>query len=181
MTQITENSWEHAYCIFCRSGTEEKVASNLMQQQDKVLAMPVYQEKHQSKGGVKTLVREVMLPGYVFLYSETPQNTDRSLIRGTPNALRILSDADGTSELYGANLDYARWVIHYSGLISCSKAIRIGSRVQITEGPLKDYEGCIREISKKNRNGRVEIPFMGQTIRVWLPFEWVEETVPKTE
>ena len=176
MTQVTGDNWEHAYCIFCRSGMEEKVAANLMRQHDDLLAMPVYQEKHQSKGGVKSLVREVMLPGYVFLYSQAPQNNDRGLIRGAPNALKVLSDADGAAELYGANLEYARWVLHYSGLITCSKAIRLGSRVQITEGPLKDYEGCIREISKKNRNGKVEIPFMGQTIRVWLPFEWVEET-----
>ena len=176
MTEVNENNWEHAYCIFCRSGTEEKVAAELIRQHDGLLAMPVYQEKHQSRSGVKSLVREVMLPGYVFVYTRDIPDDERKFTRGNPNALRILSDADGAAELYGDNLDYARWVMRYSGLIRCSKAVRVGSRIRITEGPLKDYEGYIREISKKNRNGRIEIPFMGQTIKAWLPFEWVEET-----
>jgi transcription antitermination factor NusG len=114
-----------------------------------------------------------MLPGYVFIFADGCKNIKRISLNS--NVLRLLRDTDGVYELYGENLEYARWVLQYDGLIKCSKAIRLGSRIKVTDGPLKDYEGHIKEVSKKNRNGRVELVFMGRTLSVWLPFEWVEE------
>lgn len=166
----------NAYCLFCRVGYEEKVAQTITMQNTNILALPVLQEKHQSKNGTRTLIKQVMLPGYVFIYANYP--IEMKYILCDSKALRFLKDTEGCCELYGENLKYAKWVLRYNGLLECSKAMRLGSRVKIIEGPLKDYEGYIREISKKNRNGRIEMTFMGQTISAWLPFEWVEEGLP---
>jgi transcription antitermination factor NusG len=177
---LTENNFHYStddniivYCLFCRVGSEEEVANTInKQQQDNLLALPVLQEKHRSINGVRSIVVQVMLPGYVFVYSTGSIPMERILQNS--KAMRFLSDTQGDYELYGYNLEYAKWLLNYKGLICCSKALRVGSRVQVVEGPLKDYEGHIKEISKKNRNGRIETKFMGQEISVWLPFEWVE-------
>lgn len=35
-------------------------------------------------------------------------------------------------------------------------------------------EGYIIEYSKKNRNCLVELEFMNQKTKVWVPFEWLD-------
>ena len=174
-----ENTWSKeckynkAYCLFCCVGYERKVAEAITKNHESLMAFPVLQEKHQSKNGIRTLVKQVMLPGYVFIY--TNEEMPMGQILCNSKALRFLKDTEGACELSDNNLEYAKWVLEYNGLITCSKAVRLGSRVKVVDGPLKDYEGYIMEISKKNRNGRVEMTFMGRSINVWLPFEWVEE------
>lgn len=170
-TQDCKNDYRKVFCVFCQAGYEEKVAAEIMKKNDSILALPVLQEKHRSQNGVRTIVKQVMLPGYIFIFSN--ENISEALFLRKSKVLRFLKDTEGTSELYGDNLKYAQWVLKYFGIIRCSKAMRIGSRVKVVEGPLKEYEGYIKEISKKNRNGRVEMVFMGQLISVWLPFEWV--------
>ena len=168
-----QENYTNAYCLFCNAGYEQNVAGVINRRNKDVLAMPVLQEKHKSKNGVRSVIRQVMLPGYVFIYSKEMLHLQSLLCHS--KALRVLKDTEGGCELHGENLKYAKWVLHYKGLIGCSKAVRLGNRVKIMEGPLKDCEGLITEISKKNRNGRVEMMFMGHAVNIWLPFEWMEE------
>jgi transcriptional antiterminator NusG len=166
-------SYTNAYCLFCSAGYEQKVAGIINRRNKDILAMPVLQEKHKSTNGVRSVVRQVMLPGYVFIYAKEMLHLKSLLCHS--KALRLLKDTEGDCELYGENLKYAQWVLSYDGLIGRSKAVRLGGRVKIVEGPLKECEGCITKISKKNRNGRIEMMFMGHAIDIWLPFEWMEE------
>ena len=162
----------NAYCIFCSVGNEQKIANLINEQCSGIYALSIMMEKHHSKNGVKSIVRQTLLPGYVFIYSMREIPTERIL--RSSKVIRLLKDTDGECKLYGENLEYAKWVLKYKGMIGCSKAIQLGSRVQVVEGPLKDYEGMIKEVSKKNRNGRIEIAFMGRLLSIWLPFEWVQ-------
>jgi len=171
---LSANAYTYAYCLFCYTGYEERAAQEIRKQCPGVYALPIFQEKHRSQNGKRTIVKEVMLPGYLFLFTDKPLFNTRS-IRNS-KTLKLLKDGEGIAALYGENLSYARWVLRYDGLIGTSKAARIGSRIKVIEGPLKDLEGCIKEVSKKNRNGRVEMTFMNRKISVWLPFEWVQET-----
>lgn len=175
ISQGGSQDYSKTYCLFCSSGHEEKVAQHINSQYENVLALPVFQVKHRSEKGVKTLVKEVMLPGYVFVYSSDTIPMTQILLNS--KTLKFLKDSEGTYELYGGNLEYAQWVLRYNGIIGCSKAVRIGSRIKVIDGPLKDYEGYIKEVSKKNRNARIEMMFMGRMISAWLPFEWVEDAL----
>ncbi len=169
-----KTGFNKAYCLFCVSGCEEKIAAEINKRYNDILALALFQEKHQSKNGVRSIVKKVMIPGYVFIFSN--EDIPFNQILFNTKAIKFLMDTDGNNELYGENLEYANWVLSYMGMIGCSSAVRIGSRVKLIEGPLKDYEGHIKEISKKNKNGRIEVMFMGRLLSVWLPFEWVEET-----
>ncbi|NJP41565.1 hypothetical protein HCH52_10975 [Oscillospiraceae bacterium HV4-5-C5C] len=160
------------YCVYCKGGREKKLAETIVQRYPETLAMPILQDKHKSVNSKRSLVQVPMFPGYVFIYKQT--NLDGRALRILPDVFKILRSEEDMLELRHEDRDYALWFLKHRGHIQCSKATRIGDKVRIVEGPLKDLDGCIKEISKKNRNARVRIQFMGQASVVWLPFEWVE-------
>jgi transcription antitermination factor NusG len=50
-----------------------------------------------------------------------------------------------------------------------------GERVRIASGPLKDLEGYIVRIDKRNRSGQVMLMFNNRTVKVWLGYEMIEK------
>jgi transcription antitermination factor NusG len=77
--------------------------------------------------------------------------------------------------LSGDDERYARWVFSQNGLIAMSEACLEGDRVRIVRGPLKDLEGQILKIDKRNRNGQVMLTFNNRIVKAWLGFEFVEK------
>ena len=77
-------------------------------------------------------------------------------------------------KLMGSDLEYAKWVLENEGFLPVSKAKKVDGKVVLVDGPLKEMEGYIIEYSKKNRNCLVELEFMNQKTKVWVPFEWLD-------
>jgi transcription termination/antitermination protein NusG len=160
-----------AYCVYCATGQEEKTAALINTLCDEVTAFPVLQEKHKSTNGARTNVWSVLLPGYIFLYSDQPLPCRGVL--SIDSAYSLLAYQDGEIRLAGADREFAAVVYKYAGRICASKAFLLDSQVKIIEGPLKDFEGRITKINKHNRNGCVEITIGGVTRNVWLAFDYV--------
>ena len=55
------------------------------------------------------------------------------------------------------------------------EAHKIGEKIVIVEGPLKDLEGQITRIDKRNRSGQVTVQFAGRQQKIWLGFDIVKE------
>lgn len=160
------------FCLFCKTGREITLAEELNRTYPDYLALPFVRAMHRSRLGVRFLEQDILLAGYIFLY--LPESNEDSIMLAAKTGFRILGDIDGLKALKGANRDYAAWVLSYGGIIGVSKALRVGSRVKIVDGPLLHIEGYIAEYSKKNRNCRVQIDVEGKELKAWLPFEWVE-------
>ncbi len=160
-----------AYCLYCATGQEEKTAGLVNRLLDDVIAFPVLQEKHKSVNGSRSNVWDVLLPGYIFLYSLLPLPYRQVL--DIDSAYRTLAYQDGEIRLAGADREFAALVYKYAGKIRASRAFLIDSRVRIVDGPLKDFEGRITKINKHNRNGCVEITIGGMTRNIWLAFDYV--------
>jgi len=158
-------------CLSCMSGQEARVASGVELQWPGVKARPVSAMKRRSSQGVKRLSAEVIMPGYVFF--EAPEG-----FRPTPpypdGVYRILTTVDGTWRLLGSDDAFARWLLGQDGLLNLSEAHRVGERIVIHSGPLKDLEGYILKIDRRNENGLVQLEVDGRQIRAWLPFEITE-------
>ena len=45
--------------------------------------------------------------------------------------------------------------------------------------PLKDLEGHITRIDRRNKSGQVSITFGGKTIKIWLGFNYIEDRETK--
>jgi len=164
------------YCLFCLSGSEIRLANELNQVNCNFLALPLLRTMHKSKNGVRSLVQDVLLKGYVFLF--VPAGTDISTLKAAKTAFRVLERENGRGLLSGSDRQYAKWVFSQGGLLDVSKAVNLGGKVKIIEGPLLDLAGNIKEYSKKNRNCHVQIEIVGKQLSVWLPFDWV---VPESE
>ena len=116
-----------------------------------------------------------MIGGYVFLFLE--KGRDVFKICSAKNYFKILSYKNDNGKLYGKDLEYANWVLDIEGFLSVSDAININGRIKIVNGSLKNMEGSIVEYSRRNRNCCIEIDLLGQKIRTWLPFDWVDAEV----
>lgn len=161
-----------AYCLFTLQGLELNIAEEINNNYDYCIATPLTKMSHRSRKGQKYDVQEVMLGGYIFLYLE--KGRDVYKIRSSKNYFKILSRKNDNGKLYGNDLEYAKWVLDVEGALSVSEAIKLNGKVQIVNGPLKNLEGLIVEYSTRNRNCCIEIDLLGQRIRTWLPFDWID-------
>lgn len=158
-------------CLNCSSGMEERVTEQLKRRFDGLDAFAVRQVHHQSRNGLKKEVIKVMLPGYVFI--RAPADMNVFAIRQNINGVIRILTYDNQWALQGTDLDFAEWVWDHHGLLGLSQVHKLGERVVIKSGPLKDMEGMIRKIDRHNRNGLVCIEFAGRQINVWLAFEYI--------
>ena len=165
---------EKAYgCLFCITGKENLVANCIQIYSKDVRARAANQTMRHTYQGVTKLQNDVILKGYVFFETNADASIDGLL---PPNdILSVLSYSDGDWRLYGDDLEYAKWIFKYNGVLPLSKAYKIGDRIYIIDGPLKDLEGSITRIDKRNRSGQITLNFAGREQKVWLGFDIVKE------
>jgi transcription antitermination factor NusG len=167
-----ENGFD-SYVFFTLSNKEVDLAEELNGKYEDLYALVLKRMMHRSDHGKKWDEESVLIKGYVFIY--VPKGYDIRYIRSDNNPYRILKWQLELGKLFGDDYRYSEWVLQQDGLIGVSKAIKVNEMVKIVDGPLADFEGCIVKYSKRNRNCLVEVNFMNQTIRTWLPFEWTDQ------
>ena len=167
-----ENGFD-SYVFFTLSNKEVDLAEELNGKYDDLYALVLKRMMHRSDHGKKWDEESVLIKGYVFIY--VPKGYDIRYIRSDNNPYRILKWQLELGQLFGDDYRYSEWVLEQDGLIGVSKAIKVNEMVKIVDGPLADFEGYIVKYSKRNRNCLVEVNFMNQTIRTWLPFEWTDQ------
>lgn len=169
-TAPSAQPYQSVYCLFCRTGREQLLIETIRQQHGCEAFSPVRLKTEYHQGDwTKRQIR--MLPGYIFVYAPEPFDIDRlSFLDGL---LRILKYADGGHPLHGKDRAFADFIHRSNGQIGLSKAVLVGSRVTITEGPLKSLEGLITAVDKRKRIARVTLNLCGTQNHTWLSFDWV--------
>ena len=162
-------------CLFCITGKEHIVANSIQLYNKSVRAKAVCQTIRHTNQGVTSLQNDIVLKGYVFF--ETCAGASLEGLLPPNDILTILSYSDGDWRLCGDDLEYAKWIFKYDGVLPLSKAYKVGDRIFILDGPLKDLEGNITRIDKRNRSGQVTINFAGREQKVWLGFDIVKEYI----
>ena len=159
-------------CLFCTTGREIETARKVEMRWDGVKARAASVVKRKSCQGVKRLEKEVILPSYVFFQARDGFEPEFPLPDGV---WRMLKTVDGDCRLTGKDEWFARWLLDQDGEIGLSKAYQEGSWIQIEKGPLKDLEGYICRIDRRNRSGQVKLQINGREVKVWLGFELLEK------
>lgn len=161
-------------CVHCITGKETDLAAAIRQLYPELRATAVMQTKRFTRQGVTTLQNEVILKGYIFI--KTTSDAPIFELLELEDAISVLRYDGGEWHLCGDDAVYAEWIFRYNGVIRLSKAYQIGDRIHIVDGPLKDMEGQIIRVDRRNRNGQVALHVGGNLIKVWLGFELVNET-----
>lgn len=159
-------------CLFCSTGRETVVISQITDIPEVREAFVVRQAQHRSVKGLRSQILKVIMPGYVFFRAERGLDTYPMLRNG--NVIRLLRTGDDW-RLRGDDLRFAEWVGKHGGMLGMSRAYHEGERVVIASGPLKEMEGVIQKVDRHNRNGLIIIRFGGKETKVWLPFEYISE------
>lgn len=160
-------------CVFCKTGLESIVAHTLNQKYEALKALAVSQLKHKSTNGIKTVHEQILLPGYI-LFRAYEENLPIFDFQNVQGVIRVMRNTSGDWRLDHNDRAFADWVFCQGGLIGMSTVYDVGDRVRIYSGPLKDYEGSIIKIDRRNRNGLVEIQFGRKILRIWLAFEMLD-------
>lgn len=156
----------NAYCIFCKTGSENYVKQQINKIDDNIIAIVpvrVLWEKHNGKWETR---ERPMLPGYVFLYYEDklPDDILRTLVRH----YKLLEYDTGKRELWGYDYEYAMWIYSHNGRIEESKALFEGDIIKVVDGPLAEGIGRIIKLDRHKRRAWVEFDFAGRIFRVSL-------------
>lgn len=169
------NNGFNSYVFFILSGREETLAKELNNKYDDIYCLVLKRMMHRSSHGVKYDEEDILIKGYVFVYTDIDR--DIKDIKSDNNPYKILNNKINDGKLFGLDYEYSKWVLQQNGLIGISKAVKLNEKVKILSGPLEKLEGYIVEYSKRNRNCCVEVEFMGKTIKMWLPFEWLDQSI----
>lgn len=165
-------------CIFCKTGSEESAARLLETTPYLYRAFVPKKVEHHSEKGVKSTVKKVLFPGYVFFQADVKWTPTLAMYHAD-YILRLLRTDNGW-QLTGKDEELAQWLLKHNGLLDMSKAYQEGTRVVIKSGPLKELEGIITKVDRHNRNGRVTVDLFGRKTDIWLAFEFVAKKDAET-
>ena len=102
-----------SYCIFCKTGKETDIAQSISQADPSLIALAPVKLIPEKRQGIWSNKEQVLLPGYVFVYSEDQYNLPmRNLVHGI---YKILQYEIGLRELTGEDDDYAQWIYRHQG------------------------------------------------------------------
>jgi transcription antitermination factor NusG len=161
---------QNVYCLFCTTGFEARTESFL--KDAGFSAIPSESERVVIKNGKRVKVKRPLLPGYVlFMAANEPDWAEFAIKAFIRYPLRY---SDGGKALRGADLSFVNWLMSKKGLLRVSKAVEIGARVTIIDGPLKELSGKITRVNRRQRCAEVELGSDSILNKIWLSYELIE-------
>lgn len=167
------NKKQKCYCIFVKSGVEQEVADSINSLDGPYKAISPKRSLQEKRNNVWTVRKRALLPGYVFLYSESSE--EHIFITRVNNMYSILGYDKDMHELIGDDRNYALWIHRNHGCIGSSKVLKKGDYVRVIDGPLLECSGKIIRTDKHKRRITVEFDFDGKKRNVSLSAEFVTE------
>ena len=161
------------FCVFCEP-TQEKKAELFLQKMGYNVISTFVERRIIVNGKIKDVLRS-MIPGYVFF--ETENILDGIAWKEICKMEYIrypLKYTDNEKKLRGKDLEFINWLKINNCIIKISKVIEIGKKIHIVEGPLKNYEGKIIKINKRQKCVAIKLDGEGIENIIWLSYECIK-------
>lgn len=116
-----------------------------------------------------------LFPGYIFFYFPYDQKfLDIYSIRRMESVVKLLSYADGTYALRGDDLDVAKWITRFDGMMAISKVeIKEGQKAKILDGPLMGLDGRVKKVDKHKKRIWIDLSLGGLLNQVCFDVDFV--------
>ena len=124
-------------CLFCRVGSEQKVANNLNERNPNIEAITPMKLRYCRKQ--QTDEQVILFPGYIFIKTDSDCNLFQTIKHRY--VYRGLCDSEHNWYLHGSDAAMAQKLFETNGVIDYSRAYYENERIRIVDGFLKDYEG----------------------------------------
>ena len=172
-------------CFFCKSGKEADVIRHFNMTFPNGRAIVPTRTKIRRNHDAAIEEQVPLLPGYVFFEItedgasafEINDSASQSLSEFSriDSVLKLLRYSDGTWRLFGSDDLFADMLFKTQGNIGLSQAyFDKGDRIRILDGFLKDYEGNITSVNRKNKTVVVTVNLQGKKVIMRLGYELVE-------
>ena len=160
-------------CLFCKTGAEESLAEKLMQKAPEVRAIAPKKRRVRRSRGRAEDEYVLLFPGYLFYCADT--DFDPYFFVRDDNVYRLLLTDKNDWRLMGRDRELVEGFFKTGGIIDLSRAYYEGNRIRIAEGFLKDYEGQIIRVNRRNRTAQIRLDISGSASTLWLGFELICE------
>jgi len=169
------------YVIFVLTGREYKVEWFLKERLDADLFtpfIPLHECIFKKKGIVKKEVKP-LFSSYVFIESEMPGQefikSVSNIFRTSNDIIRLLKYSDTEIAMRESERQALLSLSNDDYCIESSTGIKEGSRIYITDGPLKGRESIIKKVDRHKRKAWIEMEFMGEIRLVTVGLELVSK------
>jgi transcription antitermination factor NusG len=160
--QMNEDSQHPWYVLRVRAGREKSVAS-LLDQKGFIEFLPLYATYRRWSDRRKE-IRVPLFPGYVFCRFDAEY---RLPILTTPHVVHVVGRGGIPEPVDEGEVDALQRVVSSGLLMQPWPFLKIGQRVTIQEGPLRNVEGILTEI-KGLRNLIVSITLLQRSVAVTI-------------
>ncbi len=160
-----------AFCIFCKNGSEQKIIKIINENSRNVTALAPTRIVQEKRGNTWTKSEKPLIPGYIFMYTEDPQDLISS--PKVKDMYKILEYDPGTRNLTGPDYDYAMWIYNNHGKIIPSQVFEDGDEIKVLDGPMANFGGRIIRIDKRKKRALVEFDFDGKKRQVSLAVDFM--------
>jgi transcriptional antiterminator NusG len=157
------------YVIFTHTGRENKLKDLIttIYSTEEVNPLVPFRKLKERKKGVETIKTRTLFPGYIFIKAQMSSELYRSMIQ-IPSIVRLLKTDSEPAHVSDEEMRPILELTYDSEVIGFSKGIRIGSKVEIIDGPLKHFEGRIITIDSRKGRAKVCLDLLGSSKRVDL-------------
>ena len=161
---------DYVYCISCMANSEMAVARTI---EDSLHIRAIYLsfDREERKNGEWRIVTHPMYWGYVFLYADAPVELLR--VYQIEHVNSVLQYSVGDGNLRGEDRAFAQWAFNCDGHIGLSRALLVGDKARIIDGPLKNYEGVIKRLDRHKRLAWVNVSVGDDVKPIRMYFEWL--------
>ena len=166
------------YCLFCRT-QRCKIIARLLEIRGVSRAFSPQIVRRQRKEGVNEEVLFDLLPGYVFVYNETPL-TEGSWYWGIDGVIRRIGRAQDLYQLVAGDLDFAQRLYEKDGLVGAMKAVHEGDAVRLEDPLFAGCEGKIVKIDYRKQRAKVEFVFNNNACSTWIACDCVRPLKAET-
>ena len=140
----------------------------------RVSAISTKVKKSHRKDGRLVVLEKDMLPGYIFLCSETQLATSYYKLLATPGVYRILGREEDGYCLMDSDKVFAEQLFRAGGIIDKQYVCREGELVALRSELFKGMQGTVKKYERRNGRALIEFDFAGARRSVWVAVELIE-------
>lgn len=175
LLEIEKGSSTMWYAVQVYTGQEEKmlklcetyVALNFSVQ----FFCPKYEASYKKKG-IRTVVKRILFPGYLFLDTEQIEEIYLQL-KKFPEFTKILKMGEDYIPLTEEEKNFIKKHGNADYIFEMSRGYIEGDEIIITEGAFAGYEGRLKYVDRHNRYGVIEVEMFGRITEMKFGLEIV--------
>ncbi|MCI9141327.1 MAG: hypothetical protein HFH87_01740 [Lachnospiraceae bacterium] len=169
-------------CMWCavhvKDGNEartEAFVSGLLSKEMNARCFHLTRSRRKKYGGQWRTVRENLLPGYVFIDTDRPEEVGREL-KGTSGLQLLFGSAAFVTTVKAQESEFMELLMDEEGEIGLSEVrVEENGGIRCVSGPLRKVSHLVRRVDLHKRIAEVEAEFMGKRQVLYLGIEIADE------